>query len=150
MPFANVILSNLDGNLITGTTTLEDGSFEINIENGNYNLKISAIGFNDFEKEISVQGNLDLGIIQLTESATTLSEVFIESKNKTIEQKIDRIVYNIENKISNTGGDALTSLKTAPGILVQNNSINILGKGSSRVRIDGRAIELSGEELNNF
>jgi len=150
LPFANVILSDTNGNFTSGTKTLEDGSFELLIKNGNYNLKISSIGFKDFEKEVSVQGNLDLGIIQLLESATNLNEVFIESKKKTVEQKIDKVVYNIENKISNSGGDALTALKTAPGVLVQNNSINILGKGSSRVMIDGRIIELSGEDLNNF
>ena len=150
IPFANIILSDFEGNFIAETTTLEDGSFELLIKNGSYNLKISSVGFTDFEKEISIQGTLDLGIIQLLESATNLDEVFIESNKKTVEQKIDKVVYNIENKISNSGGDALTALKTAPGVLVQNNSINILGKGSSRVMIDGRIIELSGEDLNNF
>lgn len=148
--FANVIISDADGNFIAGTTTLEDGSFELLIKNGNYKLKINSMGFEEFEKQVLIQGNLDLGTIQLMTSVTNLSEVFIESKKKTVEQTIDRLVYNIENKISNSGGDALTALKTAPGVLVQNNSINILGKGSSRVMIDGRIIELSGEDLNNF
>lgn len=150
VPFANVVLLNFEGNVITGTTTLEDGSFELIAKDGDYKLVLNSIGFNDFEKEISIQGQVNLGTIQLTESATNLNEVFIESKKKIVEQKMDRLVYNIENKISNSGGDALTALKTAPGVLVQNNSINILGKGSSRVMIDSRIVELSGEDLNNF
>jgi len=150
VPFANVVLLNFEGNVLTGTTTLEDGSFELIAKDGDYKLVVNSIGFNDFEKEISIQGQVNLGTIQLTESATNLNEVFIESKNKIVEQKMDRLVYNIENKISNSGGDALTALKTAPGVLVQNNSINILGKGSSRVMIDSRIVELSGEDLNNF
>ena len=57
---------------------------------------------------------------------------------------------DVENNISAAGGDALTAINTAPGVVVQNSTINILGKGASRVMIDGRMIELSGEELNSF
>ena len=150
MPFSNVTLSNSNENFSTAAMTLEDGSFEIVVKNGTYKLKITAVGFAVFEKEIFVEEQLDLGSIQLIEEATNLGEVLIESKKKTVEQKMDRLVYNIENKVSNAGGDALTALKTAPGVNVQNNSISILGKGAARVMIDGRIIELSGEDLNNF
>ena len=81
---------------------------------------------------------------------TNLGEVVIQSKKNTIEQKTDRLVYNLENNVTNVGGDALSAINTAPGVVVQNNAINILGKGTSRVMIDGRMIELTGEELNNF
>lgn len=148
--FANVVLSDFEGNIVTGNTTDQTGSFEIILKKGDYKLKITAIGFADFEREITIEDSLNLGIIELIEIATNLNEVIIESKTKTVEQKIDRLVYNIGNKVTNVGGDALTALKTAPGIIVQNNTISILGKGSSKVMIDGRIIELSGEELNNF
>ena len=74
----------------------------------------------------------------------------VQSKKKTIEQKTDRLVYNLENNVTTTGGDALSAINTAPGVVVKNDVITILGKGTSRVMIDGRLIELTGEELNNF
>jgi iron complex outermembrane receptor protein len=150
LAWANVIISNSDGKIINGTTTKDDGTFEIDLKNGSYKIKISPLGFMDWEKDILIEKDIDLGIITLKENATKLVEVVIKTQKNTIEQKIDRLVYNVGNNISTVGGDALSALNTAPGVVVQSNSINILGKGTSRVMIDGRMIELSGEELNSF
>ncbi|KUJ60532.1 TonB-dependent receptor [Flavobacteriaceae bacterium CRH] len=150
LEWADVSISNSEGKIIDGTTTKQDGSFEINLKKGSYRIGISLLGFSDYEKEISIEKDTDLGIIILKETATNLGEVVIQSKKKTVEQKTDRLVYNLENNVTTVGGDALSAINTAPGVVVQNNAINILGKGISRVMIDGRMIELAGEELNNF
>lgn len=150
LEWADVSVFNSEGKIIDGTTTKQDGSFEINLKKGTYKITISLLGFSGYEKEISIEKETNLGIIILKETTTNLGEVVIQTKKKTVEQKIDRVVYNVENNISVTGGDALTAINTAPGVVVQNNVINILGKGASRVMIDGRMIELSGEELNSY
>jgi len=150
LEWADVSILNAEGKIIDGITTKQDGTFEINIKKGSYKIEISLLGFTDFQRKISVEGDLDLGIISLKESATNLNEVVIKTQKNIVEQKIDRVVYNVENNISTGGGDALTAINTAPGVVVQSSAINILGKGASRVMIGGRMIELSGEELNNF
>jgi hypothetical protein len=150
LEWADVSILNSEGKIIDGTTTKQDGSFEINLKSGAYKIGINLLGFNDYEKEFSLEKDTDLGIIVLTENTTTLSEVVIQSKKKTIEQKTDRLVYNLENNVTTTGGDALSAINTAPGVVVKNDVIMILGKGVSRVMIEGRLIELTGEELNNF
>ncbi|KAF2508511.1 TonB-dependent receptor [Flavobacterium zhairuonense] len=150
LEWAEISISNSEGKIIDGTTSKQDGSFEINLKKGNYKIAISLLGFTDFEKEILVEKDTDLGIIMMKESETQLVEVVVQSKKKTIEQKTDRLVYNLENNVTNVAGDALSAINTAPGVVVQNNTINILGKGTSRVMIDGRIVELTGEELNNF
>ncbi|MBF4516531.1 TonB-dependent receptor [Flavobacterium sp. ANB] len=150
LEWADISISNSEGKIIDGTTSKQDGTFEINLKKGVYKVGISLLGFTDYEKEISLEKDTDLGIIILKENATHLGEVVIQSKKKTIEQKTDRLVYNLENNVTTVGGDALSAINTAPGVVVQNNTINILGKGTSRVMIDGRMIELVGEELNNF
>lgn len=150
LQWADVSILNQEGKIIDGTTTNQDGSFEINLKSGSYKIGISLLGFADYEKEISVEKDTDLGIIILKENETKLSEVVIQSKKKTIEQKTDRLVYNLENNVTAVGSDALSLINTAPGVVVKNDLITILGKGTSRVMIDGRLIELTGEELNNF
>ncbi|MFC0778073.1 TonB-dependent receptor domain-containing protein [Flavobacterium sp. HJSW_4] len=150
LEWAEISILNKEGKIVDGTTTKEDGSFEINLKNGSYKIEISLLGFTDYEKEISLEKNTDLGIIVLKENETKLVEVVVQSKKKTIEQKTDRLVYNLENNVTTTGGDALSAINTAPGVVVKNDVITILGKGTSRVMIDGRLIELTGEELNNF
>lgn len=150
LEWAEISILNKEGKIIDGTTTKEDGSFEINLKNGFYKIEINLLGFTNYEKEISLEKNTDLGIIILKENETKLVEVVVQSKKKTIEQKTDRLVYNLENNVTTTGGDALSAINTAPGVVVKNDIITILGKGTSRVMIDGRLIELTGEELNNF
>lgn len=150
LEWADVSISNSEGKIIDGSTSKQDGSFEINLKKGSYRIGITLLEFTDYEKEFTIENDTDLGIIILKESATNLKEVIIQSKKKTIEQKTDRLVYNLENNVTTVGGDALNAINTAPGVVVQNNTINILGKGTSRVMIDGRMIELVGEELNNF
>lgn len=150
LEWADISISNSEGKIIDGSTSKQDGSFEINLKKGSYKIGITLLEFTDYEKEFTIENDTDLGTIILKESATNLKEVVIESKKKTIEQKTDRLVYNLENNVTTVGGDALSAINTAPGVVVQNNTINILGKGTSRVMIDGRMIELVGEELNNF
>ena len=150
LEWADVSISNSEGNIIDGTISEQDGSFGINLKKGSYKIGISLLGYTDYDKEITIENDVDLGTIILKERATNLKEIIIQSKKKTIEQKTDRLVYNLENNVTTVGGDALSAINTAPGVVVQNNTINILGKGTSRVMIDGRMIELVGEELNNF
>jgi len=150
LEWADISILNSDGKIVDGTTSKQDGSFEISLKKGTYKIGISLLGFTDFEKEVFVEKDTDLGIIILKETATNLGEVVIQSKKKTVEQKTDRLVYNLENNVTTVGSDALSAINTAPGVVVQNNAITILGKGTSRVMIDGRMIELAGEELNNF
>lgn len=150
LEWANVSVSNSEGKIINGTISKQDGSFEINLKKDSYKIGISLLGFEDFEKEILLEKDTDLGIIVLTKNVNDLVEVVIQTKKKTIEQKTDRLIYNLENNVTTTGGDALGAINTAPGVVVKNDGITILGKGTSRVMIDGRLIELTGEELNNF
>ncbi|MBP1224955.1 outer membrane beta-barrel family protein [Flavobacterium sp. 1355] len=150
LEWADVSITNSEGKIIDGTTTKQDGSFEMNLKNGFYKIGINLLGFTDYEKDFLLEKDTDLGIIILKENTTKLGEVVIQSKKKTIEQKTDRLVYNLENNVTTTGGDALSAINTAPGVVVKNDLIMILGKGTSRVMIDGRLIELTGEELNNF
>lgn len=148
--WADVIILSQEGKIINGTTTKEDGSFELILPKGFFKIKTSPIGYSEFEKEVVLEKDIDLGTIVLKETVTNLGEVVIQSRKNTIEQKTDRLIYNLENNVTNVGGDALSAINTAPGVTVQNNVITILGKGASRVMIDGRMIELTGEELNNF
>lgn len=150
LQWVNVSISTLDGNIINGTTSQQDGSFELNLKSDSYKIGITFLGFTNYESEISVIENTDLGTIVLQKNVTDLAEVIIQTKKKTIEQKTDRLIYNFENNVATTGGDALSAINTAPGIVVKNDAITLLGKGTSQVMIDGRLIELTGEELNNY
>lgn len=147
--WANVILTDIQGKVITGALTKEDGSFELELKNGSYQLKISYLGFTAWEKSIQIEKYTDLGNIVLQQK-DDLQEVKIVAKKKLVEYKTDRIIFNVENSISASGGNAVSAIGAAPGVMVLNNSISILGKGATRVMVNGRLIELNGDELINY
>lgn len=147
--WANVALTNLNGNIVTGGITDDDGTFKLKAESGIYKLIISFIGYTNFEKEINLKDHLDLGTIIL-EADNTLDEIVITHQKKLIEQKPDRIVFNVENSVTAIGGDALDAMRIAPGLRVQNNNITLLGRGASRVMVNGRLLQLSSEDLINY
>ncbi len=76
----NIIIKNT----LIGTQTNEDGFFEIsNIENGDYVLTISYLGFKTKEIPFTVVNNTsDLGRIILYEGNELLQEVVIDTKRK--------------------------------------------------------------------
>jgi outer membrane receptor protein involved in Fe transport len=79
-----------------------------------------------------------------------LQEVFVQGKKKLVEKKIDRLIFNIENTISATGGDGLDALKITPGVKVQNDKVSIVGKGSVSLMVDDKLIQLKEEDLSNY
>jgi hypothetical protein len=80
-----------------------------------------------------------------------LKEVKVVAKKKMIEQKIDRMVVNVDAMISNSGTTALEVLEKTPGVQVdKDGNISLKGKQGVTVMLDGRPTYLSGEELANL
>ncbi len=148
--FANVVLTSPDGKIINGAITDDEGKLILTAPNGIYTITISFMGFSDWNQQIELTESINLGTIILNDSATGLDEVIIKTTKKIIERKSDRLIFNVENSIAASGGDALDALRIAPGVTIQNNTISMIGRGESRVMVDGRLLQLSGEELVDF
>ena len=67
--FSNVVLYNTDDlSIADGTTTNEDGAFKLEyLKPNNYILKISYLGFEENNIDISFTKSIDIGIIVLKE-----------------------------------------------------------------------------------
>ncbi|AXT63081.1 TonB-dependent receptor [Aquimarina sp. AD10] len=150
--YANVIVQNAtDDSLITGVITDEEGKFNVSVKTDlPFVLLISFIGYENWKKQITIHEDTDLGIISLVESNNQLDEVVIRAEKKLIERKVDRLIFNVENSIAASGGDALDALKVAPRIRVQNDEISMIGKSGMRVLVNNKLIQLAGDDLSNF
>lgn len=150
IPFANVIVKNTTDKIISGTTTDDQGVFEVKVNQGNYTIEISYLGYQTWKKEIQVTKNLNLATILLEGNAQALDEIIIKTEKRVLERKIDRLVFNVEKSIAAVGGNGLDILKITPGVQVQNGTLSILGKGASQLMINGRLSPLAGDELVSF
>jgi hypothetical protein len=147
--FAEVILIAEDAKAIKSELTNDKGGFVLEAQQGKYILEIRQVNELLFTKSISLIATLDLGVITI-DSPIQLESVVIGSKKKLIERKVDRLVFNVENSINATGGDALEALRITPGVKVQNDNVTIIGKSSLLVMIDDKIVQLSEEDLANY
>lgn len=116
-----------------------------------HQLVINAIGFEPALVDLPDTLYRDTTLlIRLTDQGNQLKQVTIFAKVPLIERKTDRILFNVENSLSAVGGDGLDALSKAPGVRVNDDGINIVGKNSIKVMVNDRLIQLSGADLINY
>ena len=150
IPFANVILKDSNQKIIAGTTTTDEGTFELKTSKGTYILEVSFLGYQTYSKSILVDKNINLGTLILKEDAQNLDEIVVKTEKRVLERKIDRLVFNVEKSVAAVGGNGVDVLRITPGLQLQNNTLSILGKGATQVMINGRLSPLVGDELIAF
>lgn len=149
IPFVNVILRNAqDSSFVGGTISNDLGVFQFNqIKPDNYLISISFIGYNRIENSFYVGRSsefLNLGTFELTESVQSLGEVSIIAKQSTINGKMDKKTYDVEDNISQSGGSVLQAMENLPGITVQDNKVQLRGSDKIIILIDGKQSALTG------
>jgi len=146
---AEIQVLTKDSIVIKSELSDENGSFQISANTGYYLIQIRQTGNILYSKNITLDKNVNLGVIQVLNSKN-LQEVAIVSRKKLIERKVDRLVFNVENSTAATGGNALDALRVTPRIKVQNDQISMIGKKNMSAMVDGKIVLLSGDDLLNL
>ncbi len=152
--FANIILNlSMDSSMVKLEYTDDNGVFEFpSVENGDYFLTVSYVGYKEFNLPVMVAGdNKDLGTISLEVVSNELKEVTVSATRPILEVKPDKLIFNVEGSVNAQGNDGLELLRKAPGVVIDNNdNISLAGKSGVRIFIDGKPSPLGGEDLANF
>lgn len=156
VPFANVILyAAKDSNLVKAGITTEDGFYVLNdIQEGLFYLEFSSLGYatlrlNDIS--ISKSQKLELPIQIVMSSNEELDEVTITASRPIMKVMPDRTIFNVEGTVNSVGLDAISLLRKAPAVTVDNNNnISILGRSGILVYVDGKRLPLTGGDLSNY
>ncbi len=147
LPSTTVLLLTLDSAVVKGVATDSIGKFLFEaVRPGEYVISASMVGYTkSFSKrfELGAQ-SIELPEIFLEEETTNLSEVVVRENRQLLEQKIDRLVINLEGSITSSGNTILEVLQKAPGVVVnrQNNTIAMNGKSGIRVMINNKMVQL--------
>jgi outer membrane receptor protein involved in Fe transport len=138
-----------DSALVQRTATDSTGIFTLQAARGQYRLIVEQFGREFLNKEIILDKDTNMGLITINETAE-LQGVTVAARKKLVEQKVDRLVFHVENATAVTGGTALDALKATPTVRVQNETISIVGKGEVLVMVDDRLQRMSQEDLTAF
>ncbi len=150
------LMKAADSSMFKISVTDKGGKFSFqNIPFGNYYINASAINYSKLNSEVfklnEASLTKDIDAIILQAGTKTLSTVTVTAKKPLIEQKIDRMVVNVEASVTNVGATALEVLEKSPGVSVdKDGKISLKGKPEVMVMIDGKPSYLSAAELANL
>ncbi|TBW28476.1 outer membrane beta-barrel family protein [Gramella sp. KN1008] len=152
IPYATVIINDMEGNLVTGITSSDDGTFTIsNIKAGDYIFKVQFIGYKTFTKEVHIDKNsfnLDIGVIKLEPDVAMLDETVVVAERTTIEQRVDRKVINVGKDLMTTGASASEIMVNIPSVNVdQDGNISMRGNSNVRILVDGKPTNMDPAQL---
>lgn len=154
IPFASINLSSVKEG-VSSSNLLADsiGGFAFHVNRGGkYLLKVYAMGYHVFIREIAADSLMAIPVlkISLEPNQEILKEVEVFGKKSIIEQRNDKLIFNVSNTVLGSGYDAMEVLERAPGIYInpQNNTISINGKGGVTVMIDDKVERLSANDLS--
>jgi len=152
--YATISLMTQDGNTVVNGTTADDkGAFKItDIAFGTYKLAIVFFGYRTFEMNNVVlsksNSTLTLGNIKLANTAITLNKATVVADKSTIENKIDKIVYNVDKDLTAQGGVATDALKKVPEVSVDvDGNVELQGNSNIRFLINGKPSTMFGTNL---
>ena len=139
--------------LVAGNATTGDGSFSVkSVKDGNYILKVSYVGYNDFFRSITVnrkannKGNQAIGTIMMTQSSITLKNAVVTGELKEMEMKDDTLIFNADAFKVPEGSVLEDLIKKLPGVTIEDGTIKVNGKTVRRILVGGK--EFFGNDQN--
>ncbi len=150
------LLRSKDSSVVKLSVANKAGKYEFEaVPEGKYIVSITASGHSKGFSEIfeisAAKSDVIVKTIELIPVAKALSEVTLTAKKPLIEQKLDRMVVNVEASVTNVGASAMEVLEKSPGVSVdKDGNISLKGKQGVQVYIDGRPSYLGGNDLANL
>ena len=148
--YASIVLTNDSTHkIIDGGITDKKGDFNLqNAIKGNHTLTIQFIGYIDYTEKIIVAKSTTLSPILLNKKNAKLNDVTVVGTRQLIENKIDKLVYNLEKDLTSQGGVASDALKKIPMITVDaDGKVELLGNPNVRFLIDGKPSGIFGNSV---
>ena len=149
------LLHAVDSSLVKIAVSDKNGNYEFeNMDPGKYLISFTSVGFQKRVSgpfTLSTNGVVQIPSIQLITASTGMAGITIQARRPLVENKIDRMVVNVDASPTNAGSSALEVLEKSPGISVdRDGNISIKGKQGVIVLIDGKQTYLSGQDLANY
>ncbi len=118
------------------------------LKKGTYILKTELMGYKAHQQEITIEKNMDLGVIKMSEDVEVLDAARVTDIGNPIVVKKDTIEYNASS-FKTSDNDMLEELlKKLPGVEVEaDGTITANGETIKKITIDGKTFFLDDPQL---
>ena len=139
-----------DSTFVGGTVTDLRGNFSVEAPaNGVYKLKISSVGYQSIEREVTLRRNQsqEMGMLLMSPESVMLKEAVVTGRAAQIIVKKDTLVYNPDAYRTPEGSPIEELIKRIPGAEVdEDGNITINGKAVKKILLDGKEFMLGDVE----
>lgn len=136
------LTSKKDSAVIDYTISEKNGNFEIRTRKSTQPtiLKVSFLGYENYRKEISsLSANLELGLLSLTESGTSLDEVVVKGEAPPVRIKNDTLEFDAASFKVGADANVEKLLKQLPGVEISpEGKITVNGKEVNQILVNGK------------
>ncbi|MEO6914753.1 MAG: outer membrane beta-barrel family protein [Chitinophagaceae bacterium] len=149
------LLRAKDSALVKVSVSDKDGRYKFeNLKEGKYFISLTSVGFDKSPGkvfDIAANTSLELPAVTMALSSKELDAVTVQARRPLVENRIDKMIVNIDASPTNAGSSAMEVLEKSPGISVdRDGNISIKGKQGVIVLIDGKQTFLSAADLANL
>ena len=129
-------------------TDAEGNASLAKVKKGTYVFKAELMGYKSHEQEVTVDKNIDLGVIKMSEDVKVLDAASVSAVGNPIVVKKDTIEYSASS-FKTSDNDMLEELlKKLPGVEVEaDGSITANGETITKIMIDGKSFFLDDPQL---
>ena len=137
--FATAFLTNTEGSVISGTTADDNGHFELKADQGTYTLTVSLVGYKDVSQSVTLKDNMmELPPIRLEEDTQMLGEAVVQAVMPKTKLTGEGLATSVHGSVLENAGTANDVLKKVPGLMKGQNGLEVIGKGTPQIYINGR------------
>jgi ferric enterobactin receptor len=142
-----------DNNVVNGGSADDKGTFKLTgVAYGSYKMLITFIGYKTKEVANIVvskdKPSIVLGDIKLPGEQKTLQAVNVVANKAIIENKIDKLVYNVDQDVTSQTGVAADVLQKIPQVSVDvDGNVELQGSSSVQFLINGKPSVVYGNNI---
>jgi len=139
-----------DSTFVGGTVSDNRGNFSVEApNNGTFRLKISSVGFQPIQRDVTLRRNQnqELGTLLMSPESVMLKEAVITGRAAQVIVKKDTLVFNPDAYRTPEGSAIEELIKRMPGAEVdEDGNITVNGKEVKKILIDGKEFMLGDTE----
>ena len=144
------LFQTTDSTFVGGTISNNRGYFDIEApSNGTYRLKITSVGYQPIEREVTLRRNQnqDLGNLLMSPESFMLQEAVVTGRAAQVVARKDTLIYNPEAYRTPEGSAIEELIKRMPGAEVdEDGNITVNGKQVKKILLDGKEFMLGDVE----
>jgi len=137
--FATILIKGADGLPKAGVSSDENGLFFFQVLPGKYNVEVSLIGYKLAAQEITVgDSHLTIPAIVLEDDVEVLGAATVQAVMPKTKLTGEGLQTSVRGTVLEDAGNARDVLAKTPGMIKSQNGLEVIGRGSPVIYINGR------------